>query len=372
MADASQSDERQVGLSSGSSGGQAGGLTSGKLPADLLFSALAGIAADDLLQGPGIGRDAAVIKWGNDALVMTADPITFVDANAGKLAVQVNANDIFALGAEPRWLLATILAPVGASESGLRSLLMELREACDAADIALVGGHTELTDAVQRTILSCALIGSAPLDQIIPSDGARAGDRLIQAGRAAVEGTAILGYPQLLHDPGLSVARAARTLREIEGVHAMHDVTEGGIGMAAWEMAAAAELGVEIDGDALLWLPETLALCNARGLDPLGLLGSGTLLAAVSDEAVDPVLASLTEAGVEAASIGLVTAGQDATLKLAGLRRPLPRFWRDEALRALPSEQTTQDESDAALEQSATPPDCRPPTSPSGKGQELT
>ncbi len=319
----------------------------GKLRPQLLFPALRRIADPRVLQGPGIGNDAAIIDWGDRVLVATSDPITFPaepnlldeqgsgDAELGALAVAVNANDIFAVGAEPEWLLATILATPRMSPQAVASLLRDLQRACDAADIALVGGHTEITDAVARTVVSCALIGSAPRERIIASDGAQDGDTLIQAGAAAVEGTAMLGHPGLLASPGISIARAARALRVVDGVHAMHDVTEGGISSAALEMAEAAGLSPALMLEHIIWLPQTLAVCESRGLDPLGLLGSGTLLAAVSPDAVDRALGALSTADVPASVIGHVGAEIPATLNHGGRIRPFPRFRRDEALRAL-------------------------------------
>ena len=310
------------------------GLSVGKAPPSLL-AALATIDDADVLQGPGIGLDAAVLRVDRELLIATSDPITFVDADVGALAVAVNANDIHALGGEPKWMLATVLAPSGFPEDQLRSLLDDLRTSCQREGIALVGGHTEVTDAVTRAVISCALIGIAPLGKVIPSDGARHGDAVIQAGAAAVEGTALLGRRELLESPGMSVARAARAMRSVGGVHAMHDVTEGGIATAALELAEAAGLSPTLTGDDIIWLPETLAVCEERGLDPLGLLGSGTLLAAVAPAAVDLALAELSGAGVQARVIGRVEAGIRATLSHVGQMRPLPRFARDEALRAL-------------------------------------
>ncbi len=291
-------------------------------------------ASADVLQGPGVGRDAAIVRWGEEALVATSDPITFAGADAGKLALTVNANDIFAVGAEPRWLLATILAPPGTSDQELRSLLIDLQTACVAEQVELVGGHTEVTDAVSRTVVSCTLIGSAPLEAIVRSDGAQDGDLILQVGPAAVEGTAILGHPHLLRDPGISIASVARVLGAVDGVHAMHDVTEGGIATAALELAEAAGRSLELVFDDIIWLPETLAVCRERKLDPLGLLGSGTLLAAVSPDAADFALAELSNAGVQSSLIGRVRSGIRATLSHGGQMRPLPRFPRDEALRA--------------------------------------
>ena len=309
-------------------------LTTGKLPADLLAGALAPSADQRVIQGPGVGLDAAIIEWGGEALVVTSDPITFVGADAGRLAVTVNANDIFAVGAEPAWMLTTVLAPVGADADDLGSLLDDLRLACDQSGISLIGGHTEVTDAVTRAVVSCTLIGRAPIKQIIRSNGALDGDAIIQAGAAAVEGTAILGHPRLLESPGVSIATAARTLRQIDGVHAMHDVTEGGVATASLELAEAAGLSPALILEGIIWLPETTAICEERGLDPLGLLGSGTLLAAVSPDATDQALSALSDVGVEASLIGRVGSGIPATLSHGGQTGPLPRFVRDEALRA--------------------------------------
>ena len=244
----------------------------GKAPPELLARIFQASTDPSVIQGPGVGKDAAIVEWGDRALVVSSDPITFIDADAeaGKLAVTVNANDIFAVGAEPEWLLATILAPPGVPARDLETLLTDLQAACAESDITLIAGHTEVTDAVTRTIISCTMIGSAPLGQIIPSDAARNGDAIIQAGAAAVEGTAILGHPELLHTPGISIATAARALRAVEGLHAMHDVTEGGIATAALELAEAAGLSPALDFDNIIWLPETLGTCEERGLDPLG------------------------------------------------------------------------------------------------------
>ena len=326
----------------------------GKPPPELLFTVLRSAASDSVLQGPGPGRDAAIVEWQDQALVAAADPITFVDRDAGRLAVQVNANDIYAVGAEPRWMLATVLAPPGVAGSELGDLLQELSAACREASVALIGGHTEVTDAVRRTVISCAMFGSAPVVQIVRSDGAQVGDVVVQAGAGAVEGTALLAAElreqllargltarmvdaaaSLASEPGISIRAAALALREIDGVHAMHDVTEGGIATAALELAQAAGTGVSIRSDAVLWWPETSAVAAALGLERLGLLGSGTLLAAVDPTAAEAALRTLRAVAVDAAVIGEITAGGDASLEHGRVRSPLPQWTQDEALRAL-------------------------------------
>ena len=326
----------------------------GKPPSELLFAALAAATADSVLQGPGPGRDAAIVEWRDQALVAAADPITFADRDAGRLAVQVNANDIYAVGAEPRWMLATVLMPPGVAGSELRDLLQQLSADCREASIELIGGHTEVSDAVRRTVISCAMLGSAPLEQIVRSDGAQVGDVVIQAGAGAIEGTALLAgelraelqargltvgmvdaAAALASDPGISIRTAAMALRGVDGVHAMHDVTEGGIATAARELAQAAGRGIVLRSDAVLWRPETSAVATASGLERLGLLGSGTLLAAVDSSAAEAALGALREHSVDAAVIGEITDGGGASLERDGATGPLPQWTQDEALRAL-------------------------------------
>jgi hydrogenase expression/formation protein HypE len=65
--------------------------------------------------GPRVGEDAAVIDMGDRYLIATSDPITFATAEIGWYALHVNANDIAVRGARPRWFLATLLLPAGAS-----------------------------------------------------------------------------------------------------------------------------------------------------------------------------------------------------------------------------------------------------------------
>jgi hydrogenase maturation factor len=132
--------------------------------------------------------------------------------------------------------------------------------------------------------------------------------------------------------PGISVLPAARAVRSIAGVHAMHDPTEGGLATALHEVAEAAGAGVRIESAAIPVLPECASVCGALGLDPLGLLASGALLIAADSAQAGTVLDALARAGIPAARIGDVTPAADGrTLDGA----PLPEFARDELARYL-------------------------------------
>ncbi len=331
-------------------------MDAGKLPVDLLARLLSGTAQPDprVLQGPGVGADAAVIDVGGRLLIAKADPVTFATDRIGWYAVQVNANDIACMGGTPRWFLATVLLPEGAPESLAVSVHEQITAACDALGVALVGGHTEVTYGLTRPIVSGQMLGEATRDTVVWPGGARPGDVLILTQGIAIEGTSVLAHEAaaallaagmtraevsaaaaLLDAPGISVVRASRAAAKA-GVTAMHDPTEGGLATGLAELAAAAKAGLEVDADAIRVLPETGAVCRALSLDPLGLLASGSLLAAAAPERAGAVLDALTEAGIAAAVIGRITeASAGLRLRTADGIRDLPGFPRDELARYL-------------------------------------
>ena len=326
----------------------------GKLPVDVLARLLSGTAQPDprVLQGPGVGADAAVIDVGDRLLIAKADPVTFATERIGWYAVQVNANDVACMGGVPRWFLATVLLPEGAPESLAVSVHEQITAACEGLGVTLVGGHTEITHGLTRPIVSGHMLGEATRDTVVWPGGARPGDALILTQGIAVEGTSVLaheaadalldaGMPQaeisaaatLLDAPGISVVRAAQTAAKA-GVTAMHDPTEGGLATGLAELATAANAGLEVEADAIRVLPETQAVCRALGLDPLGLLASGSLLAAAAPERADAVLEALEAEGIAAAVIGRVTeASEGLRLRSADGVRELPSYPRDELAR---------------------------------------
>jgi hydrogenase expression/formation protein HypE len=267
--------------------------------------------------------------------------------------VHVNANDVACMGARPAWFLATILLPEGAPERLARDVFGQVVKTCEQLGIALVGGHTEITHGLERPIVSGALLGEVERERLVQPERARPGDALILTKGIAIEGTCLLareaegrlrglGVPDdvlerargYLTKPGISVVRDAATLCDSVPVHALHDPTEGGLATALYELAAACGAGVAVDGDAVEVLPETRAVCEAAGLDPLGLLASGALLAAVPEYAADAALQALAGARIPARRIGTLVARSDGVIiEGDNLRQAVPTFSRDEVAR---------------------------------------
>lgn len=112
----------------------------------------------EVAQGPGIGEDCAAVDTGG-LCVLSTDPITAVDENAGLLAMHINANDIASAGAIPIAALATILAPSGSELKKLDGIVSQLVETAEELDIDIIGGHTEITRVVRKPLISLTMVG---------------------------------------------------------------------------------------------------------------------------------------------------------------------------------------------------------------------
>lgn len=331
-------------------------LPPGKLPTALLAELLAQQTSTDprVLIGPRVGVDAAVIDMGEHLLIAKADPITFATDAIGYYAVAVNANDIAVMGGTPRWFLATLLLPESQTTATLvREIFAQLRHACEALDITLVGGHTEITVGLERPILAGHMLGEVSRAHLVSSAGAQVGDAIVLTKGFPLEGVAIIAreraasleaqgharemitrWQQVLWTPGISVVKEAGLLQQTVDVHAMHDPTEGGLATGLWELAQASHVGLHIEADRLPLLDEGALLCRTFALDPLGTIASGALLAAIPLGQVDQAVSACATAGILCTHIGtVVDESRGVCLTQGTTSRPLPTFPRDEIVK---------------------------------------
>ncbi|HUX00410.1 MAG TPA: AIR synthase family protein [Phycisphaerae bacterium] len=275
----------------------------------------------DVLVGPRIGEDAAVVRVGGERLVLATDPVTFAADRIGLYAVTVNANDVAACGARPKFFLATILVPVEAKARTAEAIFADIGQTCRSVGCLWVGGHTERTADLARPIVVGTMVGDLEGRAPVTSGGALAGDLVLVTKGAAIEATALVARErgkriaravgravlararEYLVDPGISVVREAIVARD-SGARALHDVTEGGVVTGLWEMAEAAGLGIKVDGEAIPVRDETRAVCEAAGIDPLEAIGSGALLAAAAPQIAKRIVAALQAEGIVAAIVG--------------------------------------------------------------------
>lgn len=324
----------------------------GKIPSALLARLLAAAPAGDpdVLLGPAVGVDCAVVEVGDRLLVFKSDPITFATDEMGWYLVHVNANDIATTGARPRWLLVTLLLPQGETTAGLVDALgQQIYDACRALDIVVLGGHTEITHGLTRPLAVGAMVGQVARERLVTPRGATPGDRLLLTKGVPIEATAILAreFPErlaptlspaelneaagYLHDPGISVLRDAQVALSAGEVTAMHDPTEGGLAAALWELAEAANCTLVADPAAVPVPSLSARICDALDLDPLATIASGALLLTVRPRDAVAVCRALVDAGIACADIGVVEAGDPAVWReTARGRDRWPRPEQDE------------------------------------------
>lgn len=330
------------------------GLSAGKLPAAFLERLLRLRGAPDrrVLLGPALGVDAAVVGIGDQDLVLKSDPVTFTADEIGWYAVHVNANDVAVMGARPAWFQATIIVPVGTSRATVRRIFRDIDRSARALGVAVTGGHTEVSPAVTQPIVAGAMHGVVPHRRLVTPAGARPGDVLLLTGSAGIEGTSIIArsFPKearaLLgregqreaarfhHDPGISVVAEALLAARI-GASAMHDPTEGGVAAALFELARACRKRLAVDLDAIPVHPHTARLCAGFSLRPLGLIGSGALLASVPPRRVAALASALRRRGIPVACIGAVEAGGGVLARRCGKRVRFEWSPRDELAQLL-------------------------------------
>jgi len=322
----------------------------GKLPAALLrrFIDKIKIADEQVVLGPSIGEDVAVIRLGDKLLVAKTDPVTFATDLLGWYAVHVNANDIATAGVRPRWFLATILLPSQSTGEEAEKIFDQILAACNSLGITLVGGHTEITYDFKRPVVVGCMLAEAEGQPIITTAGAKPGDDIVLTKGIAIAPTLrsvalsqdlIQRAANYLFSPGISVVKEALIACSKVTVHCMHDPTEGGLATGLAEIASAARVGMLVEENKIPILAECQTICDNLGLDPLGLLASGALIITLPGSESAKLVELLCHVEINASIIGKVVEAE-AGLKMLTTKgiQDLPQFERDELARFLDSQ----------------------------------
>lgn len=320
-------------------------LRPGKVPWELVAPHLPESFPEEVVLGPACGEDAALVRIGGEVWAMASDPITYTAADAGRLAVIVNANDVAVRGAKPTFFTAVLLlTPEEASADRTGRLLGQIADTCAALGVSLVGGHTEISPGLDHSLIVGTMLGRVER-RPITTGGLRPGDAIGLTRWAGLEGTAIIlselgerlraehaaddfnGTEEVLAGEWLSVVPEALAAADVGGVSALHDVTEGGVGEALYELAVASGTFIEAEAEAVPVLPATRLVCDDLGIDPLGLIGSGAVLVGCEEGARRELAKRLWALEVPITWIGTAVEPEEAP------GTTLPRFPRDELLK---------------------------------------
>lgn len=277
---------------------------------------------------PGVGEDCSGVEVASgEVVVLSVDPITATEKGTGIFAVHVTANDLASSGAEPIGVLLSILLPPKKREKYLRELMEEIEETCRGLKMEILGGHTEVTGVVNQPVVTVTGVGKVKKENLIATGGLKAGDELVMTKWAGMEGTAIIAaekeeklletLPKELVDEAAGLLKYISVVPEAAvagnaGATTMHDVTEGGIFGALWEIGAAAGVGITADLAKIPIRQETIEVCEVFGLNPYQMMSSGSLLIGCANG--NRMVEELEKAGIAAAVIGRATDSNDRVI----------------------------------------------------------
>lgn len=286
------------------------------------------VKRDEVLYGPAVGEDCSVLRFAADELVvLSTDPITGATQDIGSLAVHITANDIASSGAEVVGVMVSLLLPEGTSEDELKIIMGDISQTCHELNIQVLGGHTEVTRAVTQPIVTLTGVGKVKEHQLTQTSQAKPGQAIVMTKWAGLEGTAIIAkekevelkahFNHELIERGKKLAQYLSVVRESaaaikHGVKAMHDITEGGVYGALWELATCSKVGIDVYLDAIPILQETIEICEYYDLNPYQLMSSGSMLMTTEDG--EGLVKALATAGISAAVIGQITSSKQKNI----------------------------------------------------------
>lgn len=276
----------------------------------------------EVLVRPGVGEDCATLDFEQYECVMSTDPITAAISEIGRLAIHITCNDIASNGVEPLGIMLAVMLPVGTTPREIETIMKQAAEVSEALGVEIIGGHTEITAAVNRPVIVSTAIGKTHTGGSQRAENMRPGDAILMTKQAGLEGTGIIAsdFGGQLKDvlTEAEMKEALGYLKQVsvvkEGVAAgrmgtagMHDITEGGVLGAVWELSEIAGVGVELLKDEIPVSKVTKKVCAHFGIDYLRLISSGCMMIIVHPSQKQAVIETIEAAGISVSCIGRVT-----------------------------------------------------------------
>lgn len=277
---------------------------------------------DEVLVSAAIGEDNGIIDFGEYVCVVSTDPVTGATKGLGKLAIHISCNDISTSGGEPIAVLLTILCPPGTTEESLKTIMEDAAKAASEINVEIMGGHTEVTDSVNRTVISTTVIGKLLKSDMPDHDSIAVGDKIVLSKHIGIEGTSIIAneledkLKKHLDDDKINQAKDMSNELSVvkEGITAgrynvkyMHDITEGGVYGAVWEASKAINRGVLINKKDIPIKDITIEISRLLDIDPYRLISSGSMLMVIDEESYNNLKTKLKEDDIDLNIIGEIT-----------------------------------------------------------------
>lgn len=279
----------------------------------------------EVTTGAGIGEDCAIIDFGELECITSTDPITASVNDIGRLSIHISCNDIASNGIQPVAILLTVLLPEGTTEEDIATIMKQAAKAAADCQVQIAGGHTEITKAVNQPVICSTAFGRAPKGGSQSAKTMQPGDKIYVTKKLALEGTGIIASEkgeELLKEGVLTQVElevASKMLDQVSvveegvlagdiGTHGMHDITEGGILGAVWEMCNIAGCGAFLCEENMPLDEVTLKLAKHYDFNPLRMISSGSMLILAAPKAkggtAEDLELAMKKAGVQITCIG--------------------------------------------------------------------
>jgi len=328
----------------------------GKLSAKDLKKLLSCIKKDKrVIVPPTPGYDSGVHLMGDKYLVVSTDPCLGVPKEwFGWLMIHYPSSDIALFGAKPDFCATTLLGPQSTDSYIFQDIMKQLCETADDLGLAIVTGHTGTYDGLTTLIGVCTVYGTVDKDRLITPGGAKPGDHILCTKPIGLEvainfaltrstlASELFGTERKKELINLvqmqSCVKEALALAEIDGVHAMHDTTEGGLMVALNEIAEASNVGFKVHFDRIPVTEEIHTFQEVFELSDeelLAMSSTGTILASVSPEARETVEQALRNISPNPNFLGSFTKAKQRILVKDGEETPFPTNANDPYTRIL-------------------------------------
>jgi hydrogenase expression/formation protein HypE len=275
----------------------------------------------EVLVRPGVGEDCATLDFGPYECIMSTDPITAAISDIGRLAIHITCNDIASNGVEPLGIMLAVMLPVGTTTHDIERIMQQAAEVSKELGVEIIGGHTEITPAVNRPVIVSTAVGRALAGESQRAEGMKAGDFIYMTKQAGLEGAGIIAndfYKDLVgvltteeleeakgYLKNVSVLKEGLAAGKV-GTAGMHDITEGGVLGAVWELAEIADVGLSLIASDIPVTEPIKKISAHFHIDFMRLISSGSMMIIVHPDKAEALEAAVRNVGVSIAKIGTV------------------------------------------------------------------
>ena len=304
----------------------------GKIPESVLKRSVLKQIQDtkqqEVVSGAAVGADCAILAFPGEgqtgACVQEAAVTGPFDVE--RLLHRV-ANSLACAGARPVAVLISLLLPESAQEPQIQELMGAARAVSKELSMAIAGGQTNVSRDITKAHMSVTGIGRTEGNRALLPGGAKPGQDIVLSKWVGLEGTAMLAaagreklaqrYPARLVEEAVSFGRYLSVLPEARaalqfGVSALHDVSEGGIFRALWEVAESAGAGLTVDLKKIPIRQETVEVCEFFQVNPYELLSCGSLIMVTQDG--QGLVEALEQLQIPARVVGQITGSRDRAI----------------------------------------------------------